>query len=107
MRVLVTGAGRGLGRAFALAFAAQGDVVAAADLDAAAAVETARLAGGGAIGVALDVADARSVHDAVGDVVARLGGVDVLREQRGPLRGPAGAAPSSSSTRASGTASWP
>jgi NAD(P)-dependent dehydrogenase (short-subunit alcohol dehydrogenase family) len=78
MRVLITGAGRGLGRAFALAFAARGDVVAAADLDGGAAAETASLAGGGAIGLAFDVADAASVRSAVERVTAELGGVDVL-----------------------------
>jgi NAD(P)-dependent dehydrogenase (short-subunit alcohol dehydrogenase family) len=78
MRVLITGAGRGLGRAFALAFAARGDVVAAADLDGGAAAETASLAGGGAIGLAVDVADAASVRSAVERVTAELGGVDIL-----------------------------
>jgi NAD(P)-dependent dehydrogenase (short-subunit alcohol dehydrogenase family) len=87
MRVLVTGAGRGLGRAFALAFAGQGDVVAAADLDAAAAVETARMAGGGAIGLGLDVADAGSVREAVADVAGRLGGIDVLVNNAGLYAG--------------------
>jgi NAD(P)-dependent dehydrogenase (short-subunit alcohol dehydrogenase family) len=76
MRVLVTGAARGLGRAFALAFAARGDDVACADLDAGGASGTAEEIGG--IGLAMDVADAASVEAAVGEVVARLGGVDVL-----------------------------
>jgi NAD(P)-dependent dehydrogenase (short-subunit alcohol dehydrogenase family) len=87
MRVLVTGAARGLGRAFALAFAAQGDAVAAADLDEATAVETARMAGEGAIGVGLDVADAASVRDAVGAVAAELGGIDVLVNNAGLYAG--------------------
>ena len=87
MRVLVTGAGRGSGRAVALAFAGQGDVVAAADLDAAAAVETAGMAGGGAIGLGLDVADAGSVREAVADVAGRLGGIDVLVNNAGLYAG--------------------
>jgi NAD(P)-dependent dehydrogenase (short-subunit alcohol dehydrogenase family) len=41
--VLVTGAGGGLGRAFALGFADRGYAVAVADIDAAGAAETARL----------------------------------------------------------------
>jgi NAD(P)-dependent dehydrogenase (short-subunit alcohol dehydrogenase family) len=76
MRVLVTGAGRGLGRAFALGFAERGDRVAAADLDEAGAAETARLAGG--IAVRMDVADATSVGQAVERVTAELGGIDIL-----------------------------
>jgi NAD(P)-dependent dehydrogenase (short-subunit alcohol dehydrogenase family) len=76
MRVLVTGAGRGLGRAFALGFAERGDRVAAADLDEAAARETASLTGG--IAVRMDVADAASVGEAVERVVRELGGIDVL-----------------------------
>jgi NAD(P)-dependent dehydrogenase (short-subunit alcohol dehydrogenase family) len=87
MRVLITGAARGLGRAFALAFARRGDVVAAADLDGAAAHETAELAGGGAIGLALDVADAASVQAAVDGVAARLGGIDVLVNNAGLYAG--------------------
>jgi NAD(P)-dependent dehydrogenase (short-subunit alcohol dehydrogenase family) len=87
LRVLVTGAARGLGRAFALAFAERGDVVAAADFDADGAAETARLAGGGAIGLRMDVADAASVQDAVDAVVAQLGGVDVLVNNAGLYAG--------------------
>ena len=87
MRVLVTGAGRGLGRAFALGFAGRGDVVAAADLDGAAAAETARLAGRGAVGLALDVADTASVRGAVDEVVAQLGGIDVLVNNAGLYAG--------------------
>jgi len=85
MRVLVTGAGRGLGRAFALGFAERGDRVAAADLDDAAAAETARLAGG--IGLGMDVADAASVGEAVERVTAELGGIDVLVNNAGLYAG--------------------
>jgi NAD(P)-dependent dehydrogenase (short-subunit alcohol dehydrogenase family) len=87
VRVLITGAARGLGRAFALGFAARGDVVAAADLDAGAAGETAALAGGGAIAVGLDVADAASVQAAVTEVAERLGGIDVLVNNAGLYAG--------------------
>jgi NAD(P)-dependent dehydrogenase (short-subunit alcohol dehydrogenase family) len=85
MRVLVTGAGRGLGRAFALGFAARGDSVAACDLDDAGAAETARLTGG--IGLAMDVADAASVRSGVEQVVAALGGVDVVVNNAGLYAG--------------------
>jgi NAD(P)-dependent dehydrogenase (short-subunit alcohol dehydrogenase family) len=87
MRVLITGAARGLGRAFALGFAARGDVVAAADLDASAAAQTAVQAGNGAIAVGLDVADAGSVQAAVTEVAQRLGGIDVLVNNAGLYAG--------------------
>jgi NAD(P)-dependent dehydrogenase (short-subunit alcohol dehydrogenase family) len=85
MRVLVTGAGRGLGRAFALGFAARGDRVAAADLDTDGASETARLTGG--VAVHMDVSDAASVGEAVEQAVASLGGVDVLVNNAGLYAG--------------------
>ncbi len=56
--VLVTGAGSGMGRASALAFAREGAKVVAADIDGAAAEETAkaiRSAGGNAVAVVGDV----------------------------------------------------
>jgi NAD(P)-dependent dehydrogenase (short-subunit alcohol dehydrogenase family) len=76
--VLVTGAGRGLGRAFALAFAEAGGCVAAADIHEEAAVETADLAGAEAIGLKVDVGDRSSVAAMVGAVSERFGGLDVL-----------------------------
>ena len=75
---LVTGAGRGLGRAFGLALAEAGARVAAADIDDAAAGETAELAGSDAIGVQVDVGDRPSVGAMIETVTKRLGGVDVL-----------------------------
>jgi NAD(P)-dependent dehydrogenase (short-subunit alcohol dehydrogenase family) len=75
---LVTGAGRGLGRAFALALAEAGGRVAAADIDEGAAAETAELAGAEAIGLKVDVGDRSSVAAMVGAVLERLGGLDVL-----------------------------
>jgi NAD(P)-dependent dehydrogenase (short-subunit alcohol dehydrogenase family) len=85
MRVLVTGAGRGLGRAFALGFGGRGDEVAAADLDESGAAETAELAGG--IAVRMDVSSAASVRDAVDQVAQELGGIDVLVNNAGLYAG--------------------
>ena len=76
--VLVTGAGRGLGRAFALAFVEAGGRVAAADIDEGAAAETAELAGAEAIGLKVDVGDRASVVAMVEAVAERFGGLDVL-----------------------------
>lgn len=81
--VLITGGAGGLGRAFALGFAARGDRVAVADLDGPGAAETARLAD--AAGAAatwsghLDVSSAAETEE-VARAVAELGGghIDVL-----------------------------
>ena len=80
--VFITGTGRGQGRAAALAFCAEGAHVVGGDIDAAAAVQTARLAGaaGGSVLDAgpLDVTDEDSVRAWIGTGVARHGRIDVL-----------------------------
>jgi len=58
---VVTGAGSGIGRAMVSHFVDQGMRVAAADIDGGAAAETAELAGGEVIAMAVDVADAAAV----------------------------------------------
>jgi glucose 1-dehydrogenase len=75
---LVTGAGRGIGQAIALAFAREGARVAIADIDAATARTTARRVGG-ARGLALqmDVADSASVDAGFTAVDRRWGRLDI------------------------------
>ena len=76
---LVTGAGSGIGRATALAFAARGAAVAAADIDEAAAAATAAMiagTGGAALALTVDVADAASVEAMVGRALERFGRLD-------------------------------
>jgi NAD(P)-dependent dehydrogenase (short-subunit alcohol dehydrogenase family) len=76
---VVTGAGSGIGRASALAFAAAGAKVVL--LDVAATDETAAeitSSGGDAMGVTMDVRDARAWKQAVKDAVARFGTIDIL-----------------------------
>lgn len=78
---VITGAGQGIGRAYALGFAAEGARVAVADLNAeraAAVSEEVRAAGGAALPVTVDVADAASVRAMVDAVVAAFGAVDIL-----------------------------
>ena len=79
---LVTGAGRGMGRAIAERLAAEGARVAVSDLDGAAAAEVAGGLGG-AYGVRIDVADGLSVGRGVEEVTAALGPVEILVNNAG------------------------
>jgi NAD(P)-dependent dehydrogenase (short-subunit alcohol dehydrogenase family) len=82
----VTGAGAGIGRATALAFARLGSAVAATDLDEASAQETAQAIageGGRAAAWQLDVAVEADVDRVVGEAVERLGSIDVLVNNAG------------------------
>lgn len=79
--VALTGAGSGIGRATALAFATRGARVAASDLDAARAEETAALvtgAGGEAIGVRADVRRLEDLAALRDRCLERFGRVDVI-----------------------------
>jgi NAD(P)-dependent dehydrogenase (short-subunit alcohol dehydrogenase family) len=76
---VVTGAGRGLGRAYAEALAAEGAAVVAADIiDCAETVATIADAGGRAIACALDVADGASTAAMAAAATDAFGGIDVL-----------------------------
>lgn len=78
MIAVVTGAGSGIGRAVALRLAAGGARVAAADIDLAAATETARMAGGPVQGFEVDVADSDRVDALRAEVRGELGRPTVL-----------------------------
>ena len=83
---LVTGGGRGIGRAIALALAREGVAVAVAartraQVDAVAA--EVRAAGARALAVALDVTEPAGIADAVRTVAEALGPVDVLINNAG------------------------
>lgn len=87
--VVITGAGKGLGRAAALAFAREGGAVAIGDLDEGAAAETvARIVAAGGKGVALrcDVRRAEDVKALMAGAVAAFGGIDVLYNNAGVVR---------------------
>ncbi|MEJ6785641.1 L-iditol 2-dehydrogenase [Aminobacter sp. Piv2-1] len=75
---LITGAARGIGRAFAEAYVREGATVAIGDIDLEAAERTAGEIGPGAYAVRLDVTDLDSIEAAVRTVEARTGGLDIL-----------------------------
>jgi 3-oxoacyl-[acyl-carrier protein] reductase len=83
---LITGGARGIGRATAQAFAAEGARVIVADVDADAAEATARALGNGAIGLGLDVANAESVKSVVATALSRAERIDVLVNNAGITR---------------------
>ena len=87
-RVLITGAGSGLGRALAERFAAAGDRVACVDVDAGRSERTrAQLAGDGHLALAADVAsdaDMQGLHDTI---AAQWGGLDLLVNNAGIASG--------------------
>jgi NAD(P)-dependent dehydrogenase (short-subunit alcohol dehydrogenase family) len=84
--VIVTGAGSGIGRASALAFAADGAHVVVNDLHAETAAETVELiraAGGDAHAHPADVGDSAAVDELIDATVARHGKLDVLHYNAG------------------------
>ncbi len=78
---LVTGAGRGIGRAIALRLAAEGGRVAVTDIDGETARQTAAEIGGA--GIRMDVTDAASVRAGVARAEAELGPIEVLVNNAG------------------------
>lgn len=86
---VVTGAATGIGAAIAMELAAEGCLVWIADRDAAAAERLAATMTGqgyGARSVAMDVSDPNLVADAVAEVLARDGRVDILVCNAGLLK---------------------
>jgi NAD(P)-dependent dehydrogenase (short-subunit alcohol dehydrogenase family) len=79
----VTGAGRGIGRAIAERFAAEGARIAAVDVDGEAAAETAAALGGGSFGHAADVGSSEDAAGVAKEVRERFGRLDVLVNNAG------------------------
>jgi NAD(P)-dependent dehydrogenase (short-subunit alcohol dehydrogenase family) len=86
---VVTGAGRGLGRAYARAMAAEGAAVVVNDIDAGVAEETVKLiagAGGLAVAEAGAIGEAETADALVARAVAEFGRLDVMCTNAGVLR---------------------
>jgi NAD(P)-dependent dehydrogenase (short-subunit alcohol dehydrogenase family) len=83
---LITGAGAGIGRATALAFARAGAKVCATDIDEARAsqvVAEIEAAGGTAMSAALDVSQEEQAAQVVGEMISRFGRLDILVNNAG------------------------
>ena len=80
---VVTGAGRGIGRAIAEKLAGEGAEVVVSDVDETTAASTAEAIGGGAIGLHADVTSKESVEAMIGRTRDRFGRVDVLVNNAG------------------------
>lgn len=79
--VIITGAGQGIGRAYAHAFSGEGAAVVVADINVVAAQTVAdevTTTGGRALAVTVDVSDEASADEMVAKAVAEFGTVDVL-----------------------------
>ena len=87
-RAIVTGAAQGIGRSIVQAFAAEGVQVAALDMDAAGLQEA--MAAGAKLTRTLDLSSRPSVVLAVQECAAELGGIDILVNCAGGVRGQVG-----------------
>jgi short-subunit dehydrogenase len=80
---VVTGGGRGIGKALSHALGREGVLVAIADLDGEIAEQAASEVGAGAIGIALDVTDRVAFTAALDDIEQRLGPLDIVVNNAG------------------------
>ena len=77
-KALITGSARGIGKAFAEAYVAEGASVCIADINVEAAHQTAASIGEGAVAVEMDVTQQHSIDAAVAKTIEKLGQIDIL-----------------------------
>lgn len=75
---IITGSARGIGKAFAARYVAEGAYVAIADINLAAAEATAKEIGPQAFAVHLDVTSQESIDQVVKTIEEKRGGIDIL-----------------------------
>jgi D-sorbitol dehydrogenase (acceptor) len=80
---IITGGARGIGRAIATRYAAEGARVVVADINAAEAEGVAAAIGSGAMGVGVNVTQQASIDAMVATVVERAGRIDILVNNAG------------------------
>jgi len=80
---VITGGGRGFGKAFGHALAARGAIVVQTDIDLKAAQAAAAEIGAGAEAAHGDVADEAAMTALMADIAARHGGIDILINNAG------------------------
>ena len=83
---IITGAASGIGKRMAEVFAAEGAKVVIADLNPAAAEDTAasiKSSGGEAMGIGMDVCNEAQVEAGIAKVISTYGGIDVLISNAG------------------------
>lgn len=87
---IVTGAGQGLGRGFALRFAKEGALLLLADIDLGNAEETAQMIreeGGRALAMQMDISNEQDAKQMADEAIARYGQVDILLNNAAALKG--------------------
>ena len=80
---IITGGGRGFGKAFGIALAKAGATVILIDRDSAAVTSAASEIGGSATGLAGDVTDENHMRDICSDIAKQHGGIDILINNAG------------------------
>lgn len=87
---IITGAGQGLGRAFALRFAKEGAALLLPDIDLGKVEETAQMIkeeGGKAVPMQMDISNEQDSKQMADEAIARYGQVDILVNNAAALKG--------------------